>query len=238
MAKILVVDDEKDLAKILGNILELEGYEVTSVLNGYQAIEAVKSTSYDLILMDIRLPVINGVETFIQIKEIDPVVKVIMMTGFSVEDLIEKAIQQGAYACIHKPFDLEKIIPLIEKALCRNQKVILIANGEGKIRKEVKERLTEKGYKVVTAKNREEVMIKLKEEFCHCVIVNLDLPGINGLSVLKAVKKLYPETVVIVIVDVELEKMLKEIEHLSAYAYIKKPIEFDALLKLLKEVKL
>jgi DNA-binding NtrC family response regulator len=113
MAKILIVDDEKDLAYVLSDILKLEGHEITSVLDGYKAIEEVKMTHYDLILMDIRLPGINGVETFIQIKGIDPEIKVVMMTGFSAEDLIEKALKEGAYACIHKPFDLQKMIELI-----------------------------------------------------------------------------------------------------------------------------
>lgn len=155
MAKILVVDDEEDLAKILGSILEFEGYEVKSVSNGFQAIEEVRTSSYDLILMDIRLPGINGVETFIKIREIAPSVKVIMMTAFSVEELIDKALQQWAYACIHKPFDIEKIISLIKKVLSQNQKVILIANGDGKTRQEVKEMLTKKGYKIATATDTE-----------------------------------------------------------------------------------
>jgi DNA-binding NtrC family response regulator len=121
MAKILIVDDEKDLAYVLSDILKLEGYETTSVLDGYRAIEEIKKTHYDLILMDIRLPGINGVETFIQIKKIDPEERVVMMTGYAVEDLIKKAFREGAYACIHKPFDLQKVIGLIQKVISENK---------------------------------------------------------------------------------------------------------------------
>ncbi|MEW6096769.1 MAG: response regulator [bacterium] len=238
MAKILIVDDEKDLANVLGTILELEGYQVTTVLDGYKAIEHIKTTSYDLVLMDIRLPGINGVETFIKIKEIDPEVKVIMMTAFSVEDLIEKAIKQGAYACIHKPFEPEKVIALIEEAITQNQKVILIANGDGKTREELKEVLTSKGYGICTAKNTEEAITILKDECCHCILLNLNLPGVNGLNILKEAKKLCEGVVVIVMTDYELPEMIKEAKRPSAYACIKKPIDFDELVKLLKEANL
>lgn len=117
MAKILIVDDEKDLADTLGAVLELEGYQVKPVLDGYKAIEEIKASSYDLVLIDIRLPGMNGVETFIKIKEIEPRVKAIVMTAFSVEDLIEEALKQGAHLCIHKPFEPEKVIGIINKIL-------------------------------------------------------------------------------------------------------------------------
>jgi DNA-binding NtrC family response regulator len=121
MAKTLIVDDEKDLAEMLKDVLELEGHKVVTAKDGYQAIEEAKKIHYDLILMDIRLPGMNGVETFLEIKGHNPSSRVIMMTGFSVEDLIQEAIEKGAYACIHKPFDMSKVIPLIEKALKTNQ---------------------------------------------------------------------------------------------------------------------
>jgi len=117
MAKILIVDDEKNQAEMLKDVLELEGHQAKPVLDGYSAIEAVKSDGYDLILMDIRMPGINGIETFLEIKKIDPSVKVIMMTAFAVEDLIKEALRHGACACIHKPFRLEEIITLINEVL-------------------------------------------------------------------------------------------------------------------------
>ena len=237
MAKILIVDDEKDLAYVLSDILKLEGHQITSVLDGYKAIEEIKKAHYDLILMDIRLPGINGVETFIQIKEIDPEVKVVMMTGFSVEDLIEKALREGAYACIHKPFDLQKVIGLVQKVIIENKKVILIANGDGRTREEVKTALI-KDYSVYTAKDGNEAMVKLQDKHYQCILLNLQLPWINGLSILKQAKELYPDVVVIVMTEYDLPEMVNKARELSAYAVIKKPIDIKALILLLKEAKL
>ncbi|MEK7275258.1 MAG: response regulator, partial [Candidatus Desantisbacteria bacterium] len=183
----------------------------------------------------IRLPGINGVEAFIQIKEINPEVKVIMMTGFAVEGLIEESLQQGAYACIHKPFDLEKVISIVEQVLKENKKVVLIANGDSQTREEVRKALTEKGYRIVTAVDAEDVYIKLKNNQCHCILVNLQLPGMNGLKILKEVKELHPNVVVIVMADCGLPEMIMDAKQLSVYGYIKKPVDVDALIRLLKE---
>ncbi|MBU1782282.1 response regulator [bacterium] len=238
MAKILIVDDEKDLAGILGIILKQEGYQVTPVLDGYQALEEIKKTPYDLILMDIRLPGINGVETFIQIKEINPEVRVIMMTGFAMEDLIEEALAKGAYACIHKPFDPVKLIELIQKVLSQDKKVVLIANGDNKTRKEVEVSLSEKGYRIYFAQGKDEMLAKLKVNHYDCILLNLSLPGINGLAILRKVKQVSPDAVVIIMTDYDLPEMVRKAKKLSTYACIKKPINIDELIKLLQEIKL
>lgn len=238
MAKILIVDDEKDLACVLCSILKLEGHETVSASDGYEAIEKIKKTHYDLVLMDIRLPGINGVETFIQIKEIDPSVKVVMMTGFSVEDLMEQALNEGAYACIHKPFDVQKVIGLIAKIIDENKKVILIINGDSKTREEITIALTEKGYHICTAKDGKEAIAKLKSKYYNCILLNLNLPETNGLSVLKQAKELYPDVVVIVMSDCELSEIVSEAENLSEYAYIKKPVDIDELIGLLKKANI
>lgn len=121
MAKILIVDDEKNLAEMLKDVIELEtGHQVKVVLDGERAIEEAGVIHYDLILMDIKMSGINGVQAFLKIKEIDSQVRVIMMTGFSVEELIEDALREGAYACLHKPFDSERVVSLIEEALTQD----------------------------------------------------------------------------------------------------------------------
>jgi len=113
---ILVVDDLQSMRMTLGGILEDKGYNVVTVEDGYQAIEAVKKTHFDVIFMDIKMPGINGVQTFRKVKKIDPKAVVIMMTGYSVEDLVKRAVNEGAYTCLHKPFDIEKVITLVETA--------------------------------------------------------------------------------------------------------------------------
>ena len=117
MANILVVDDLQSIRITLGGVLEDEKHNVVVVEDGYQAIEAVRKSHFDTIFMDIRMPGINGVETFKEVKKIDPGVAVIMMTAYSVEDLVREALEEGAYTCVQKPFDMEKVIELIDNII-------------------------------------------------------------------------------------------------------------------------
>jgi DNA-binding NtrC family response regulator len=116
-ANILVVDDLKSIRLTLGGILEDEGYNVVMAENGYQAIEAAKQIPFALIFIDIKMPGINGVQTFREIKRINLQAVVIMMTAYSVEDLVTEALEEGAYAVVYKPFDIEKIVSIIESAI-------------------------------------------------------------------------------------------------------------------------
>jgi len=112
---VLVVDDLRSIRLTLGGILEDKGHNVVTVEDGYQSIAAVKSNHFDLIFMDIKMPGINGVQTFREIKKVDPKVAVVMMTAYSVEDLVKEALEEGAYTCLYKPFDMGKVIALVEE---------------------------------------------------------------------------------------------------------------------------
>jgi DNA-binding NtrC family response regulator len=116
-AKILIVDDVKSIRLALGGILEDEGYNVVLAENGYQAIEAARQTSFDIIFIDIKMPGINGVQTFREIKKINRDAAVIMMTAYAVEDFVKEALEEGAYAVVYKPFDIDKILSLVESIL-------------------------------------------------------------------------------------------------------------------------
>ena len=117
MANVLIVDDLRNIRVTLGGILEDKEHNVVIVEDGYQAIEEVRKTHFDAIFMDIKMPGIDGVQTFREVKRIDPEVAVIMMTAYSVEDLVKEAMEEGAYTCINKPFDMEKVIALVDNVV-------------------------------------------------------------------------------------------------------------------------
>jgi DNA-binding NtrC family response regulator len=114
---ILVVDDLKSIRQTLSGMLGDEGYNVVLAEDGYQAIEIAKQIPFDFVFMDIKMPGINGVQTFREIKKISPQAVVIMMTAYSVEDLVREALGEGAYGVVYKPFDIEKIVNIIDSAL-------------------------------------------------------------------------------------------------------------------------
>lgn len=113
--KILVVDDQSGMRETLVDILEEAGYEVDAAGDGYGAIEKTEHQFFDIILMDIIMPGINGVETIREIKKTNKKTEFILMTAYSAEALIEEAFSYGIYQYINKPFPPGQIISLVEE---------------------------------------------------------------------------------------------------------------------------
>ena len=90
--RILVVDDDADNAYSLGELFELEGHSVQVALSGEDAIAAYLAADFDLAFMDVMMPGLNGVESFIEIRKMRPEARVYMMTGYSVEQLLQQAL--------------------------------------------------------------------------------------------------------------------------------------------------
>lgn len=114
---ILVVDDENSILKSLEGILTDEGFEVQSVSNGAGALEKIDETMPDLVLLDIWMPEMDGLETLVKIKESYPHLQVIMMSGHGTIETAVKATKLGAYDFIEKPLSLEKVLLSVNNAL-------------------------------------------------------------------------------------------------------------------------
>jgi YesN/AraC family two-component response regulator len=113
-ANILIVDDEEGIRKSLGAYLKMEGYAVDTAADGAEAIEKLKNAKFNIILLDINMPVMDGLEAIQQIKALDFSIQVIMMTAFSTFDKTMKSLEYGATDYILKPFDnLAEILNLI-----------------------------------------------------------------------------------------------------------------------------
>ncbi|MBF0389659.1 MAG: sigma-54-dependent Fis family transcriptional regulator [Desulfamplus sp.] len=117
MQTILIVDDEKNYPKILGEVLKDEGFSTIPASSALEALESIKSSHVDLVLTDVMMPGIDGIELLAKIKELTPDMPVIIMTAHgSVERAVE-AMQKGAYTYILKPFDNETLVAHIQKAI-------------------------------------------------------------------------------------------------------------------------
>lgn len=115
--RILVVDDDAKIRKLCFLALKKEGYEVTAVKDAQDALNAVDMNSFDLALLDIVMPNVDGLELLHRLKRIHPDLMIIMITGYPQIDTAVKAIKQGAYDYIPKPFSLDEIRIVIKKVL-------------------------------------------------------------------------------------------------------------------------
>lgn len=116
--KILIVDDEPDMLKLLSMILrEKTPYEIVTTNNPIEAIELAKSVNFDLVITDLKMPGLDGLQLLEEVKKRDEDVPVIIITAYGTIDAATEAIQKGGFDFITKPFKKEQILFTIEKAL-------------------------------------------------------------------------------------------------------------------------
>jgi two-component system response regulator HydG len=115
--KILIVDDEAPHRQMLDAVLSVEGYEIHHAGDGQEAISLVEERFYDLILMDIRMSKVGGIEALKKIKKISPGIPTIIMTAYASVDTAVDALKSGAYDYLTKPLDIEELKILVKKAL-------------------------------------------------------------------------------------------------------------------------
>lgn len=119
MERILVVDDEPDIVHFLAEELRRRGYAVDAAFNGEEAVRKVKSVRPHLVLLDIKMPGKDGLAILREIRHVDPVVAVIIMTAIHDEKIAEKALQIGACGYVKKPFEFEHLSAVMTGALDR-----------------------------------------------------------------------------------------------------------------------
>src|ERR1700737_2675849 len=114
MHNILIVDDESDIRKSLRGVLEDEGYKVWLAESGETALEMLKKKAKDVVLLDIWLPGLDGLDTLQKIREVEPMPEVIMISGHGSVETAVKATKLGAYDFLEKPLSLEKTLILVK----------------------------------------------------------------------------------------------------------------------------
>jgi CheY-like chemotaxis protein len=119
MAKLLIVDDEIDVREFAANFFRKRKLETTIAGSGEEAIEKVRQDKPDVVLLDIRMGAMNGIQTLEEIKKIDPAIKVIMVTGTKPEEneAYKKCLSLGASNYVHKPLRLEELEQVVMSTL-------------------------------------------------------------------------------------------------------------------------
>lgn len=120
-ARILVVDDEKVIREILAEFLTLEGYHVASAEDGQKALEELRLRAYDLVISDLKMPRLSGLQLLEKLTEENINVLTVIMTGFGTVETAIEAMKRGAYDYILKPFKVEEVIHVVQRGLYRQQ---------------------------------------------------------------------------------------------------------------------
>ena len=238
--KILVVDDNLIVAEALEDILKRKGYEeVTTVNSGEEALQLVKQENHDLVLLDIIMPKMDGIETLKELRKIAPNLEVIMLTGLGSTELEWEARKIGVSDFLHKELGLEVFLKTVSRVLGERGKEerpeekkelrILVVDDDPEVLNLLSDFLTKKGYKISLASNGEESLSKVKSEKPHMVLLDIKMPGMDGFEVLRKIKEDEPSLSVIMITGVQDMETARKALQMGACDYITKPFNLDYL---------
>ena len=123
MEKILLIDDDEGLIHFLSRFFQRKGFSVTACLNGRSAVETISGKTFDLILLDYKMPELNGLDALTEIRKVDSKTPVILMTAYGTTDLAIEAIKRGAYDYLVKPFEHNDLSRIVGEALKVNRQM-------------------------------------------------------------------------------------------------------------------
>jgi len=206
---ILVVDDEPGIRITLAGILENEGYNVIVAEDGYQGIIAAEKTIFKIAFIDMRMPGINGIETFKKIKKISPDTIIFFMTAFLAEDTLNEAAKLETQAILYKPLDLDLILKILKEDLANT--TILVVDDETAIRDTLQGVLEDRGYKVYVAANGYTAIQIAKNTHFDIMFIDVLMPGIDRFQTLEEIKKNDPVTNVIMMTGQNIENVTEQV---------------------------
>ena len=249
---ILVVDNDQSVRDYLKQALKDMGHTVTVVSDGYDAIDYAREHDINLAYIDISMPGIDGFETLKRLREIDPKISGVMISGQSVEKIADAPLESGIYVCLNKPFSLEEIEEIntsFEEVkgplefiyenpygldLVRISGAgILVVDDEEEIVSIITESLEEDGFTNIDPSYDGRNAIELFNEKRHdVVIVDIVMPHKSGIEVLRHVKALSSNSQVIIITaNADKDSAVLALK-LGAYDFIEKPLTLDVVTRI------
>ena len=254
MATILIMDAQKEFRAVLQNVLTSYGHEVVTAETGAQALEIMKTTSPTVMLFALALPDAPGIEVLAKIRATAPALPVIVLTGSASTDLESRVREMGVDEVLRKGLKMDIIMQAVNRAFQHagrlakrsaaaaeqtdasagktgQQETILVVDDEPDICDLVGEFLARRGYQVKTANSGELALEMIQKELPRLVLLDIYMPGVNGVEVVRRLKSkdLLTKLGVIMLTASQEEPLLQEALNLGAFDVLSKPVNLDEL---------
>jgi DNA-binding NtrC family response regulator len=226
----LIVDDEVDSCENLSDILTDNGYSVDIAQNGHTALGLIEQHGYDVALLDLRMPQMDGLELYRRIRQIAAGTQAIVVSAYAGSETAKSILQAGAWKIVPKPVDIETLLALIGEAL--RHPLILVVDDDLEFCENLWDILRVHAYRVHVAHDAEEAREALRKYEFHVVLLDMKLPGRDGADVLELIRQIEPKTRVVIITGFahEMRSRIEQALSAGAIALCQKPIEPDSLL--------
>lgn len=220
--RILVVDDEHNLRITIAANLELEGFEVVEAESGEAALGLVKEQHFDLVLSDVRMPGMNGVELFRSVHELKPDLPVILMTAFALEGLVQEALREGAFTLLPKPFAIEHLVAALSSAV--RGPVIVIVDDIKSVAESTAAALTAVGVRAIAVTEGQKALEIVKTNTVDVCVVDMVMPGMSGADLIDMLRKQSPEVICIAVSGYDVDEMFRRVA-LHVHTILRKPLD-------------
>lgn len=228
---VLVVDDDEDTCRNLADILTDLGYRVDTAYDGVQALELVRKQPYDVAVLDYRMPGMDGLTLYREMRKLRAGTVAIVVTAYSGHTTPEETQAAGVWQVLPKPVDFQKLLQLLDEAV--GQPLVLVVDDDHDLCSNLWDLLRDRGYRVSVAHDSEEAARQVQNTRFQVVLIDVRLPPGDGTSVLREVRQTNPEarTVVITGYPAEADRTVKQMLDEGADAVCYKPFDIPALLQ-------
>jgi DNA-binding NtrC family response regulator len=195
--RVLVVDDDSVMVRTLTDVLRLSGWEVTTASSGAEAIAAVTEEEFGAVLMDVKMPGIDGVAAFKAMKVQRPAAKVFLMTAYAAHELLAEAKREGVAHILSKPVNVHALLDLLTRTV-GVERPVLVVDSDATFLQTLADVLALRGFPTVTARTLEQAMRLVSNEQPRAVLLHIHLGPILPEDAITAVHEAGPQTSLIV----------------------------------------
>lgn len=233
---ILVVDDDVDTCRNLSDILVDLGYLVDTAHGGQEALNLVRKNSYDVALLDLKMPGMDGLALYREIKKLSAGTVAIVVTAYAGGTTLEEARASGAWQVLSKPIDFPVLLGTVQRAL--DQPLLLVVDDDRDLCANLWDLLRDQGYRVCLAHDEKEATGLLKDRPFKVVLIDMKLPRGDGTQVFRLVRESNPQTRTIIITGFrsEMDELVQKVLAEGADAICYKPFDIPQLMDTLDQL--
>ncbi len=243
---ILVVDDEERIRLLLVDTLSALGYHCLGAKSAEEALSLLTTQKIDLVITDVRMPNVNGLSLLKNIKNQNPLLPVLIITGYNFALTKDQAMESGADGFLAKPFRIGKIEELIQKSLGIKSagaeekpyrlKKILVVDDDDELRNMLQEVLSSLDYFPIGVEDGEQALKQLKIQDFDLVISDIRMPNMDGMTLLKNIKQTSPELPVVIITAFPTSCPSQKAMQEGADGYLAKPFRIERIDELMHDL--
>jgi DNA-binding NtrC family response regulator len=233
--RVLLVDDEESLSCTLQANLELDGFEVDVAASGSAALALLEQKTYDLMLSDIRMPGMNGVDLFRAVRRKHPELPVVLMTAFALEGLVKQAINEGVFTVFPKPFDITHLETVLKRALRRP--IVLIVDDERGDAETTAQALAGSGLRTRAVCDAAAAVEVVKSDAVDVCVVDLLLSRDGGAELLQKMRAAEPGIMFIAVSGHDVPALMLQVMSLGTVACMRKPLRVEDLVQTIAQAR-